>query len=192
MLELSAPTTSLQIKNVGPFDLGRLARLHRSCFEDAWSRSDLAHLLAMPGAFGLIARLFERRRFDLEARRGVGFALCRLAADESELLSLGVLPAYRRRGVAKALLAAAMIRSLHLGVRIMFLEVACDNVGAQRLYESFGFERVGLRPDYYRLPDGRRRPAYTMRCDLIQARRLLERDRQSLPPTPPRAGRLSG
>ena len=47
----------VSVRTVGPFDLGRLSRLHKGCFEEAWSRSDLAHLLAMPGGFGLIAEL---------------------------------------------------------------------------------------------------------------------------------------
>ena len=81
---------SVTIRSVGPFDLGRLSRLHRSCFEEAWSRSDLAHLLAMPGGFGLIARTYEGGLVRFDAMRGVGFALCRVASDESELLSIGV------------------------------------------------------------------------------------------------------
>jgi [ribosomal protein S18]-alanine N-acetyltransferase len=48
--------SQLTIKPVGAFDLGRLARLHKHCFEEGWSRADLAHLLALPGGFGLIAR----------------------------------------------------------------------------------------------------------------------------------------
>ena len=37
MLALKRSST-LTIKTVGPFDLGRLARLHQACFEDPWSR----------------------------------------------------------------------------------------------------------------------------------------------------------
>ena len=73
----------ITVRAVGPFDLGRLARLHRGCFEEAWSRSDLAHLLAMPGGFGLIARLAETGFARFDAMRGVGFALCRVVRDES-------------------------------------------------------------------------------------------------------------
>jgi [ribosomal protein S18]-alanine N-acetyltransferase len=164
----------LTVRGVGPFDLGRMARLHRSCFEEAWSRSDLAHLLAMPGGFGLIARLYEGGLSGLDGLRGVGFAICRVAADESELLTIGVAPQYRRRGVAAALLRAGMERCLRVGAKSMFLEVAVDNHPAQQLYEEHGFERVGLRPDYYQRANGARASAYTMRCDL--ARQLEESD----------------
>jgi ribosomal-protein-alanine N-acetyltransferase len=166
MATLPKPAT-VSIRTVGPFDLGRLSRLHKSCFEEAWSRSDLAHLLAMPGGFGLIARLYEGGLVaGFDAMRGVGFSLCRVVRDESELLSIGVSPVYRRRGVAGSLLRASMERCRAIGAVQMFLEVAVDNPGAQRLYEEHGFERVGVRPDYYHRPNGARVAAYTMRCDL--------------------------
>ena len=81
----------------------------------------------MPGGFGLIARLFEGGLARFDAMRGVGFALCRVVRDESELLSIGVAPAYRRRGVAGYLLRASMERARAIGARQMFLEVAIDN-----------------------------------------------------------------
>src|SRR3954454_442881 len=95
---------AVSVRTVGPFDLGRLSRLHRGCFEESWSRSDLAHLLAMPGGFGLIARLSDGGLARFDALRGVGFSLCRVIRDESELLSIGVAAPYRRRGVAGHLL----------------------------------------------------------------------------------------
>lgn len=165
----SSRPLSLSVRTVGPFDLGRLSRLHRTCFEEPWSRADLAHLLAVPGGFGLIARLFEGGLVGLDGLRGVAFALCRVTSDESELLSIGVAPAHRGKGVATAVLRAALERCQRVGARSMFLEVATDNLAAQRLYEAHGFQRVGLRPDYYHRTDGGRTNAFTMRRDLDQA-----------------------
>jgi [ribosomal protein S18]-alanine N-acetyltransferase len=165
MLALKRDST-LKIKPVGPFDLGRLARLHQACFEDPWSRADLAHLLALPGGFGLLARLFEPNLAGLDGMRGVGFALCRVVRDEGELLSIGVGPAYRRRTIGTALLRESMERCRRAGAVAMFLEVATDNVTAQMLYESFGFDQVGRRDGYYQRANGTRVSAYTMRCDL--------------------------
>lgn len=159
----------LTIKPVGAFDLGRLARLHKHCFEEGWSRADLAHLLALPGGFGLIARHTGGGFAALDGLRGVGFALLRVVRDECELLSLGVVPAQRRRGVAAAILRTAMQNCFDAGARTMFLEVAIDNLSAQALYEHFQFNRVGTRPDYYARPDGSRMHAYTMRADLLGA-----------------------
>jgi ribosomal-protein-alanine N-acetyltransferase len=161
-------SSAISIKTVGPFDLGRLARLHQACFEDPWSRADLAHLLALPGGFGLIARLFERNLAGLDGMRGVGFALCRVVRDEGELLSIGVGPVYRRRAIGAALLRDSMERCRRAGAVTMFLEVATDNRSAQALYETFGFGQVGKREGYYQRADGTRIGAYTMRCDLAR------------------------
>ena len=98
--------------------------------------------------------------------RGVGFSLCRVVRDESELLSIGVGPSYRRRGVAGYLLRASMERAHTIGAHQMFLEVAVDNLPAQQLYLEHGFEQVGTRPDYYHRQNGQRMAAHTMRCDL--------------------------
>ncbi len=166
MIRLNRPS-SISIRPVGPFDLGRLAKLHKVCFEDSWNRSDLAHLLALPGGFGLVARLFEGGLAGLDGIRGVGFSLCRTVRDECELLSIGVAPSFRRRRVATALVRASMERCWELGARAMFLEVAVDNASAMRLYEEHGFEKVGTRADYYQRANGSRANAFTMRCDLI-------------------------
>ncbi|MGI9435213.1 MAG: GNAT family N-acetyltransferase [Geminicoccaceae bacterium] len=168
MLALKKRAPSISIKTVGPFDLGRLARLHQACFDDPWSRADLAHLLALPGGFGLLARLFEGNLSGLEGMRGVGFALCRVIRDEGELLSIGVGPSYRRRSIGAVLLRDSMERCQRIGAQTMFLEVATDNISAQLLYQSFGFAEVGKREGYYLRPDGSRMSAYTMRCDLSQ------------------------
>ncbi|HET6468041.1 MAG TPA: GNAT family N-acetyltransferase [Geminicoccaceae bacterium] len=169
MLGFASRPATISVRSVGPFDLGRLSRLHRACFEEAWSRTDLAHLMALPGGFGLVARLYDGGLAGLDGIRGVGFSLCRVVRDECELLSIGVAPTYRRRGVATALLRASMERCRHAGAASMFLEVAVDNVTAQAVYTQHGFERVGTRADYYQRADGTRASAYTMRCDLVRA-----------------------
>ncbi|MGF1561849.1 MAG: GNAT family N-acetyltransferase [Geminicoccaceae bacterium] len=160
------PRPILDYKAIGPFDLGRVARMHRACFDDAWSRSDLAHLLALPGGFGLIARQADHRVGSLSVLRSVGFSLCRVVADEAELLSLGVVPHARNRAIGAGLLEISLERALTQGARLMFLEVAVDNGPAQALYRRFGFDVVGRREGYYKRPGGERIAALTMRCAL--------------------------
>jgi ribosomal-protein-alanine N-acetyltransferase len=126
-------------------DAPALAALHRDAFEDPWSAADIAILLGSPRVFAL------RGRF---AEQPAGFILCRLAADEAEILTLAVTPALRRRGVAGTLLDHAMIASVAGGAGAMFLEVATDNPGAQALYRAHGFAEVGRRPGYFSRPGG--------------------------------------
>jgi mycothiol synthase len=70
-----------------------------------------------------------------------GFCLCE-GADEPDtgwIDTVGVRPAYRRRGVATALLARTMAAMRDAGLDRAALRVNEDNDGARRLYERLGF-----------------------------------------------------
>ena len=71
-----------------------------------------------------------------------------LAEGEHEILNLAVAVAYRRRGLARALISA----SLRQRKGDIYLEVRASNRAAETLYKSFGFEQVNTRPAYYADP----------------------------------------
>jgi ribosomal-protein-alanine N-acetyltransferase len=149
------------LRPLGALDLDLAAHLHRAAFaprgEAAWSRQDLAGLLASPGVAGLVAET---------AGVAVGFVLWRRVADEAELLTLATSPAHRRRGVARQLLAMVMQSARAAGAAVMFLEVGVDNPAALSLYRGAGFSRVGLRAGYYRRAGGPAADAVVMRVAL--------------------------
>jgi len=66
-----------------------------------------------------------------------------------ELHPLAVHPEFRRRGVARALLAAMLDGARRRGVELIFLEVRPTNAEAIGLYGSFGFQVIGRRKGYY-------------------------------------------
>ncbi len=137
-------TGEFEIVPLGALELDRAAALHAESFaalgERPWTRQDLAGLLASPGVGG-----YFLRAGDADA----GLALCRVAADEAELLTIAVRPPYRRQGGARRLLAAILARARDDGANALVLEVGADNPAAQRLYEAEGFEAVGRRKAYY-------------------------------------------
>lgn len=135
-----------------------IAELHRRCFDEPWSVFTVRQVLAMPGAFGILA---VEEGSGLAGEGLLGFALGRSAAGECELLSLAVAADQRRRGLGSALLDAALERARADGVGRMFLEVAEDNAVAQHLYQAYGFRQVGRRPRYYRRPRGEAMAALT-------------------------------
>jgi [ribosomal protein S18]-alanine N-acetyltransferase len=124
-----------------------LALLHSACFpDDPWQASAMARLIALTGSFGWIAR---------EGGTATGFILVRDLGNECEILSVGVLPRWRRQGIARKLLAAAIGETRERALPSLVLEVATDNRAAGALYAALGFVAVGRRPRYYRRPDGR-------------------------------------
>lgn len=66
-----------------------------------------------------------------------------VAPDEAHLRMLGVHPAYRRRGVARALMDAVIALAQERGRSRVTLETTPQMTSAQRMYESMGFEPRG-------------------------------------------------
>ncbi len=100
-----------------------------------------------------------------ESRAGdlLGWAGIMVVGDTAEVLTVGVVPAARRAGIARGLLANLIAEARRRNATEVFLEVRDDNLAAIALYQSEAFERVGVRRGYY---DGGRVDAVTMRRDL--------------------------
>ncbi len=74
--------------------------------------------------------------------------------DQSELEQILVNVSARRQGLAKKLMTAWLDDSEKIGVTEYLLEVRESNLSAINLYESLGFEQVGLRKNYYQTEQG--------------------------------------
>ena len=141
--------SKVRLARLGPLCSAVVSALHGECFvTEHWDELAVAEILAMPGSFGFVA---------LTAEDPAGFIIARVAADECEILSLGVRPVSRQAGLGRRLLKATLGHAAASEARTVFLEVAEDNAAAQRLYESEGFAVIGRRQAYYRR--GRRRGA---------------------------------
>lgn len=137
-------------------DAARCAELEAQLFpgDDPWpERAFLAELAAKH------IRYVAARADDLL----VGYAgiarLGRKKPYEYEIHTVGVDPAYHRRGIGRRMVAELLDYACDGTV---FLEVRTDNDAAIALYQSFGFVTVGLRKRYYRASGA---DAYTMRRD---------------------------
>tara|TARA_B100000579_G_C22510819_1_gene701395 strand:+ start:130 stop:612 length:483 start_codon:yes stop_codon:yes gene_type:complete len=85
----------------------------------------------------------------------VGFAIMAISSEESHLLNIGIKKEKRRLGLGKKLLKKMIIAAEVMGSKKIILEVRISNKSAYKLYEKLGFEEIGKRKNYYRLPEGR-------------------------------------
>jgi putative acetyltransferase len=60
-------------------------------------------------------------------------------------VGMGLLPAYRGRGIGKRLLSAALAKARSNGITRVELEVRSDNAPAIKLYEHMGFTREAVK-----------------------------------------------
>lgn len=137
---------SVRIDPLPPEAAPLLSAQHRACFpEDPWGPDAIAQISRIPGFFGAVAA---------EGPQPVGFVLALNLGRECEILSLGVTPAERRRGVAASLLTWAGREAGRRGADALVLEVAEDNAAARSLYAAKGFQAIGRRENYYRRAEG--------------------------------------
>ena len=133
----------LAIADGGLADLAAVMAVMEKAFEprfgEAWTASQCAGLLALPGVWLSLAR---------DGESAIGFSLSRVVVDEAELLLLAVTPSARRRGVGKSLLDHFHRGAINRGARRLHLEVR-DGNDAVNLYNASGFTLVGRRRSYY-------------------------------------------
>jgi ribosomal-protein-alanine N-acetyltransferase len=136
----AAPGSAAVIEPATWRDLSALRRLEKICFPlDVWPLWDLIGVLTFPG----VVRLKATHNGEM-----VGFiaADIRRAENLAWISTLGVLPTYRRRGVARTLLQAS---EAQLPVPRIRLSVRASNQPAISLYSSFGYQQHSIWSRYY-------------------------------------------
>jgi [ribosomal protein S18]-alanine N-acetyltransferase len=85
----------------------------------------------------------------LDGEEVVGYAGLSAPDGDCWVQNVAVRRDRQRTGIGRALLAELLAEAGRREVRSVLLEVAVDNVAAQRLYARYGFEQVGVRRGYY-------------------------------------------
>ena len=129
------PMTKDSAKNV--------AELEKLCFSAPWSYEMLCETISHPESEFLCA--FVDGEF-------AGYAGMLCVLDEGQICNVAVCPPFRRMGVGEALMAAQRNAGVARGLSVMMLEVRAGNTAAQKLYEKGGWEKVGVRRNFYSRP----------------------------------------
>lgn len=85
----------------------------------------------------------------------LGYGIMSVAAGEAHLLNICIDPPRRGQGLARRLIQRLITLARERDADTLFLEVRAGNRVAQGLYESLGFNEIGLRRGYYPARDGR-------------------------------------
>jgi len=121
-----------------------LAEIDTVCFTDPWSETSFRE--ALTGEGYTFFALEENGKL-------IAYAGMMTVLDTADITNVAVLPEYRRRGLAKALLVALADAAREKGVIRFQLEVRESNTAARTLYEALGFTVDGNRKHYYKKPD---------------------------------------
>ena len=124
--------------------LEQIEKIEQQCFSCPWTLDQLRSQLSD-----------DRHVFLAAVDAGgtvLGYVGMMFVLDEGYISNVAVAPAYRRQGVADALISALMMRAEELGLAFVTLEVRAGNEPAKSLYAKHGFVPVGRRKNYYDLP----------------------------------------
>ena len=127
--------------NIG--HIPEIAVLERECFSSPWSENALSEELENPDSHFLVA----------EADGVAGYIGVQEICGEAYITNVAVFGKYRKLGIGRALLRAASDDAKARNCEFITLEVRISNAPAISLYESEGFEKVGVRKNFYTCPD---------------------------------------
>lgn len=150
---------NLSLLWASPDRADEIAALHARLFDPAWDAASIISSIEHPASASFIAQVREPAVL-------AGFVIGRIAADEAEIISIGVAPEWQKRGVGRRMVEGLVRAARRAEVKRVFLEVATDNLAAGALYTSLGFVPAGGRKGYYKRPDGTNVDAIILSLDL--------------------------
>jgi [ribosomal protein S18]-alanine N-acetyltransferase len=135
----------VKIETATTRNLNELYAIEQQCFdEEAFSRQQINYLLSDYNTISLLAKVE-----DLTA----GFVIAHLEIDDStvfgHIITLNVASAFRRKGIAQALLGEVESMLKLKGISECRLEVRENNSAALKLYRKLGYLEIGKLEHYY-------------------------------------------
>jgi len=149
------PLPEVLLRSMTEADLGHVAALERESYPFPWSEGIFRDCLRV----GYVCRVVEL------GPGLIGYGVMSYGAGEAHILNLCIREALRGRGIGRSLLRHLLANAATAGMDEAFLEVRPSNLAAIRLYQSMGFEPVGVRRGYYQAVGGRE-DATVLRLDL--------------------------
>ena len=130
-------------RQANAFDLAVFASLDKELFPySPWSASQYKEEFSSPTRHFVVA-------VD-EAQNIIGYAgVFAPGGAEADVLTVGVIPSQRGKGIARQLMALITDWAKQQGSIAMMLEVKVDNSEAIGLYESLGYSTLNTRKDYF-------------------------------------------
>jgi ribosomal-protein-alanine N-acetyltransferase len=130
------------IRQANPADAQDIYEIEKLCFPDPWSMESVRFELEE-----------NSRAFYVVAEHSgvvVGYAGLWWIEDEGHITNVAVKPGYRNRKIAEGIIKTLISHTSLEGIHHYTLEVRRSNQAAINLYNKFGFEVEGVRPNYYR------------------------------------------
>ena len=124
-------------------DVEAIRSLETDIFSDAWSENNIKDSIESKFDYCVVIE---------EDYRVLAYIIFRVNMDEAELFRIATDKNSRNVGFAHELMNFMISYLRDMKVKKVFLEVRCQNKDAIRLYEDYGFKKLGIRKEYYNNP----------------------------------------
>lgn len=124
-------------------DVPQVAAIERLCFSAPWNENMIISSWESRLSCWLIAEIDGCV---------AGYVGSEAVLDSADMMNIAVVPEYRKRGIAEALIKALVEHLQQRDILFLLLEVRVSNAPAIALYNKLCFEQVGRRPKYYTNP----------------------------------------
>jgi [ribosomal protein S18]-alanine N-acetyltransferase len=140
-------TGTITIDRMTREDIDQVLAIEQASFAMPWSRNLFLSEFRNPSVSLMLAA-----RSPDGGGRIIGYIVCWAVADELHILDLATELSWRRKGIARMLVLAAIREGDAVGASRAFLEVRASNQAALLLYAGLGFTRSLIREGYYDMP----------------------------------------
>lgn len=130
------------LKKMNESHISQITELEKECFSEPWSEKSLSEELKNKNSHFLVA----------ESDKVMGYIGVQEICGEAYITNVAVFKEFRKAGIGRALLRAASYGAEKRNCEFITLEVRESNIPAITLYESEGFERAGVRKNFYSSP----------------------------------------
>ena len=144
MTSKKVSASDMRIAEMKADDLSEIMSIEKVSFPTPWSENMFRKELRTSMSRSFVVRTVAERKDSL-----VGYINFWIFADEVHLNNIAVRQDYRKMGIAAMMLREMIILSWNEGAQWGTLEVRMRNIDAIRLYERYGYEVQGRRPNYY-------------------------------------------
>ncbi len=146
------------VRQMTEFDLPPVMAIENTAYEFPWTPGIMSDCLTV----GYHCYVYE---LDDEVR---GYLIYSIVLDEVHLLNICIAPQYQNKGYGATFLKWLIEQVKQAGSKTLYLEVRASNHAAIHLYETLGFNELGVRPNYYPAKKGRE-DAQLFACELAWA-----------------------
>lgn len=132
-----------QIREMQEQDIEQVEQIEKEIFSIPWSGKSFLDACKTPENIYLVCIV------DGEI---AGYCGLWTVLGEGNITNMAVAQNYRQKGVGKALMQEMEKRGRQKDVSVFFLEVRESNAPARALYETMGYEQIGIRKRFYEKP----------------------------------------